>query len=129
MKYLLALLMLITSPAWAGWELVAKNADGVQFFIDFQTIRKEGKRVKVWQLTNLSSPIVSKGIEIFSLRARYEFDCNKEQIRMLTITAFSDIHAEGKVLKNQEGDLNWDDIAPETVTWAVLQSVCKAPAR
>ena len=54
--YLLALVMLIVSPAWADWTLVSETTEGTKFYTDFSTIRKEGNLRKVWEVTNLSSP-------------------------------------------------------------------------
>jgi hypothetical protein len=44
--------MLIATPAWTGWEHVVKDEDGARFLIDYQTIRRDGSKVKFWQLVN-----------------------------------------------------------------------------
>jgi hypothetical protein len=126
---LLAFVMLIAPPAWAGWELIAENQNGAQFFIDFESIRKDGNRMKAWQLTNFVKPLNVQGNDIRSFRTRYEFDCKQEQIRHLTTTAFLSLNAGGAVFKTDDTIGNWYDIAPKTVDWELLQSVCKAPAR
>lgn len=129
MKYLLSLLMLIASPAWADWKFVAENQNGAQFFIDFESIRRDGNRIKAWQLINFVTPVNIQGNDIRSFRSRYEFDCKQEQTRGLTTTAFLGLNASGEIFKTDHTIQNWSDIAPKTVDWELLQSVCKAPVR
>lgn len=130
MKYLLALLMLIASPAWADWEFVVETESGTQVFIDFQTVRKEGNRVKVWQLTNYSKlEFTPSGLGVVSLRTRFEIDCKEETFLILAIAAFSEKNAGGKML-GEEGESNkWVHIVPRSTQSAVSNKVCKAPAR
>ena len=129
MKYLLVLLMLIASPAWAGWEHIAESDDGVKFLIDYQTIRKDGNKVKFWQLVNYPTPQILGEIKYASTRSRQEYDCKQEQRRVLTLTAFDAWNADGKAVVKEEETGNWREIPPETVVWAIMKKVCKAPAR
>jgi hypothetical protein len=130
MKYLLTLLMLFAPPAWADWDFVVETESGTQVFIDFQTVRKEGNRVKVWQLTNYLKPQkIPSGLEIFSLRTRYEFDCKDETSRMLAITAFPEQYAKGKELGHEGESNKWEHIAPRSTHSEVLKKVCKPPVR
>lgn len=125
MKYLLSLLMLITSPAWAQWSLVSET-EGAQFLVDFENIRKDNDRIKVWVLTNFSKPQKIKGHDIRSFRSRYELDCKQEQIRNLTISAFSSPNARGTLFGTEDSLGAWYDPAPRTSDWEILKSVCKA---
>ena len=126
---LLAFVMLIAPPAWADWEFVSKGESGNEFFIDYQTIRKDGNRIKVWQLTNFATPLRPKGLEIYSFLSRYEIDCKQEQTRVLTIRAYPRPNANGTLVLAEDVVGNWYDIAPKTVEWEINHSVCKAPAR
>jgi stringent starvation protein B len=126
---LLALVMLIASPAWAQWTPISET-DGAKFFLDFENIRKDNNRVKVWVLTNFSKPLKIKGDEIVSFRSRYEVDCKQEQIRVLAISAFSRANAAGTVFGTEEmQNERWSDPAPRTSDWEILKSACKAIAR
>ena len=128
-KYLLSLLMLMASPAWAQWTLVSEP-DGAKFFVDFENIRKDNNLLKVWVLTNFSKPLKLKGNEVMSFRLRYEVNCKQEQTRVLEISAFSRPNAAGTFLGTEEREnAKWSDEAPRTGGWDILKSVCKAPAR
>jgi hypothetical protein len=129
MKYLLALLIMVSSPAWAEWAKVAEGVEGTELFVNYSTIRIEGSKRKVWQLTNFSIPKTALGREVLSLRARVEFDCKQEQQRLLSVSIFSQYFAGGEVIKTENDGTNWQDIPPDAVGWKILQSVCKAPAR
>lgn len=128
MKYLPSLLMLIASTAWAGWEHVVQDEDGARFLIDYQTIRKDGNKVKFWQLVNYPKPVTLGEVKYLSTRSRQEYDCKQEQKRVLTVTAFDNWNADGQaVIKEETG--KWQEIPPETVVWEIMKKVCKAPAR
>ena len=128
--FLVSLLILIALPAWASWEFVVETESGTQVFLDFQTVRREGNRVKVWQLTNYPKPQnTPSGLEIFSLRTRYEFDCKDETSRMLAITAFPEQYARGKELGHEGESNKWEHIAPRSTHSEILKKVCKPPVR
>ena len=129
MKYLLALVMLIASPAWAGWEHVVQDEDGARFLIDYQTIRKDGNKVKFWQLVNYQKPGTFGEVKYVSTRSRQEYDCKQEQKRVLTFAAFDTWNANGKAVFTLEETGNWTEIPPETIVWEIMKKVCKAPAR
>ena len=75
MKYLLALLMLFAPPAWAGWTFVTQDVNENSFFLDFETLRKDGNLRKVWQKVELAK---ANKFEWVSTRQRNEFDCKNE---------------------------------------------------
>jgi hypothetical protein len=128
MKYFL-LLMLIASPAWAEWEELAKNERGALIFLNRDTIRQEGSRVKFWQLTNLAKPNVLDGREYLSMRSRVEIDCKQEKQRFMTITAFASLFASGERISEITDVGQWRDIAPDSVSWKLLKTVCMSPVR
>lgn len=129
MKYLLVLVMLVASPAWAGWEHVVQSGNGDRFLINYQTIRKDGNKVKFWQLVNFQTPQALGEVKYLSIRSRQEYDCKQEQKRVLAVSAFGNWNADGQVVIKEEETGKWQEIAPETVAWEIMKKVCKAPAR
>jgi hypothetical protein len=132
MKYLLVLLLLVNFPARANWELVAENNNGDTFFVDFQTLLKQGSRVKFWRLLNYSKPTDMSGLNVLSLRGRIEIDCNEQTSRILTATAHSQNYAKGSelwALSSDELDGKWTHTVPNSTMWIILQRVCKTPAK
>jgi hypothetical protein len=132
MKYLLVFLMLVNFPARANWEWVTENENGVDFFVDFRTLRKDGNRVKFWRVMNYPKPVSAKGQNISSFRSRYEVDCKEETSRVLTVTAFSQKDARGTDLGTEtysEFDTKWEHIVPNSSMFTVLNRVCKTPVK
>jgi len=122
MRYLLGLVMLIASPAWAEWVEVTRSVNGNVIYIDPATIRKEGNRRKVWGITDLSKVGTSGEM---SRKYRKEYDCKDERSRILTIAIYSQAMGDGDVKGNDNIASEWQEIAPETVDESVLKRVCR----
>ena len=123
--YLLALVMLIVSPAWADWTLVSETTEGTKFYTDFSTIRKEGNLRKLWEVTNFSSPRSFSSGVFLSSRTRVEYDCKEERVRNLAFTAHPLLFAEGAILWATESPSNWQYAPPNTPAFEILQRVCR----
>ena len=125
MKYLLVFLMLVVSPAWAGWTLVATSSEtpSDKYFLDFETLRKEGNERRIWKLINLS-PNDKYGWG--SMRSRNLYDCKNDTVQILSQRIFAESFAEGKeVMPAVDSPSQKRDIAPDTIGWIVLKEVCK----
>lgn len=121
MKYLLALLMLIASPAWADWEYVNKDIDGNIFYLDFETLRKDGNLRRIWQMVELADGDKSKWV---STRQRNEYDCKNETRKILSFASFSQKNLKGERLFEHTTPTSASDIAPQSIDWGVLKLVC-----
>lgn len=129
--YLIALCILIASPAWADWLEVAFSDGGAITHIDPTTIRKEGNFIKVWTMDNLPSARTMGGINnVWSMRSRMEYDCKQERVRSLSISAHSERYARGEILGQENSPTQWMDIPPNSVGTKVLNWVCNpSPAK
>jgi hypothetical protein len=119
------MLILIASPAWAGWTLVAisNGAPPDKYFLDFETVRKEGNEIRIWQLINLP-PNDKYGWG--SIRSRNLYDCKNDTVQVLSKRIFAESFAEGKeVTTALNSPSPKSDIAPDTIGWIVLKEVCK----
>ena len=119
-KILLLGLLLAISSAWAGWVQVAQNDSG-DFYIDPETIRKDGNLVRVWQLTDFKQR--NKEGEL-SRRTRTEYDCKQERRRLLSLSTHSEPMAGGTTVANFTPDANWNEIPPGSVSEVFLKIVC-----
>ena len=125
----LSLAMFVALPVSAEWKQVAEGTEGAVHFVDFGTFRRDGSIVRFWQLTNFSKPKKAFGRDVFSFRARIEFDCKQERERLISISLFPEFFANGELIKSEDTGTNWSDIPPDTVSSTVFQSVCKTPSR
>jgi len=121
-SYLIALLILTASPAWADWELLG-NAQGDEVYIDMTTLRIDNSLRRVWTLTNLKK----KGSQgEMSVRVLREIDCKNERTRSLAMTGFTGAMSDGEMLPTYRGDNDpWDYIAPRTVAHAIYLRACR----
>jgi len=102
------------------WVLIEKNDDGDSFYIDPQTLRKNGTIRVVWVIEQLAAR--DKDGEK-SRRRRFEFDCTNERFRVLSSTTHSGPMTSGKLLATM-GETQWYDIPPGTAISTKLEYVC-----
>lgn len=121
MKYLLALVILIATPSWAGWTFVTQDVEENSFSIDFETLRKDGSLRKVWQKVELTKP---NKFGHFSIRQRNEYDCKNETKSISSVAAFSKGNLEGEKLFEGNKITDKEDVAPSSVDWRILKLVC-----
>lgn len=123
MKYLLALAMLIASPAWADWVEVGEIG-GNKSYIDPSTIRIDGNFRKVWTMDNYPMSRSVNGVNVWSLRSRFEYDCKEERLRLLSVSSFSKPYATGESLNQYDSPTEWRDIPPNTIGTVIFNRVC-----
>jgi hypothetical protein len=118
-KFLLVILLTFSSLVHAQWKSIGYSSDGDEFFIDYSTIQRVNKIVKVWVKVNLSQS--NEGI--LSTRTYQEYDCTDKKYRNLTRTLFKKLnleHSDSTYSKPTE----YFFIAPETVSSKILNIVC-----
>ena len=121
----LVLLFLLTSvsvPASAEWVKFAEGGDGVSYYLDPATIRRNGSLRRVWILQDLKQRDQEGEM---SRRALEEFDCKEERYKILSSSTHSEKMAEGNTLvMSNKPDVEWRFIPPGTVTEPLLRLVC-----
>lgn len=126
MKYLLAWMLLLASPAWAEWSPFGETANGDKYYLDLTTFRKDGGFIRIWELRNFSQKReFAKTQGVLSTRYRTEWDCKNEKMRYLTMSAHSELDARGEVLNQDQQESRWHDIAPSTLIAEKLKLFCK----
>lgn len=120
-KYFL-LLFLVPFLAWGqNWQFVTKNADGISFYVDPSTIKRNGHLVRFWELADFVSGDSSYG----SIRSLSEIDCKENRTKSLDTTAFSGQMASGRILgRDDERTARWDPIPPGTAVEVMMRLVC-----
>ncbi len=122
-KLFLTIALFMCLPVMADWKYIATEFESEsEFFLDFETLRKDGNIRRIWQVVNLKPGDKSGWV---SIRSRMEFDCKNETSQGFTAMAFSEKFAGGKDLFQSSKPTTKSDVAPNTVGWIVLQEVCK----
>ena len=120
-KLCLLAFVMIASPAWAGWTYVDTDVKDSQFFINFETLRKDGNIRRVWQKVEFTK---ATHLGWGSIRQRNEYDCKNETKSILSAAAFSRGNLEGERLFEANKIIEKEDVAPDSVDWRVLKLVC-----
>ena len=85
-KIYFLLISLFTFPVYADWVLVSVNDVSDEFYIDSETIIKDGNKVNCWEKIHFSD----QSQEFKSVRIFEEIDCKKRTHITLQVTAFSE---------------------------------------
>jgi hypothetical protein len=105
-----------------------EGADGTTFYIDRDSIKKEGKLLRVWELQDLKEkgPLDEK-----SRRVLVEYDCKDERRRVMSFSFHADQMGAGLTLKSDQTPGKWNLMVPNTTGSVVFQvaSALKAPLK
>ena len=108
------------------WMRATEGADGTVFYIDRDSIKKEGSLIRVWELQDLKSkgPLDEK-----SRRVLVEYDTKNDRRRVLSFSFHGDQMGAGITLKADQTPGKWTMVAPNTTAAVVFQvaSALKAP--
>ena len=91
-------------------------------FIDTSTIKFNGKKFKIWGITNYKK---QEPDGIYSQRYQDEYDCIKEMRRSTYLSSHSGKFAEGEIKFNSPINDSWRPIPPGTLGDRIKILICK----
>ena len=99
---LLLILMVLSINVWAEWTAVTKSSDNnITSYVDLQSIRKKGSKVKIWDLTDLKTAQAFNNVSYLSSVSHYEYDCSEETQQLLDFYAYSENMGLGETVNVQ----------------------------
>ena len=122
--FLALILTLSTTNTIAGWVPVGGN-DKFTIYSDPDTVNKSEGMVKMLRLTDFNSVQISDGHYYLSTQREDEYDCVKEQRRIIFVNAYTKNMGEGYLVMkvvNKSGD--WKPILPDSQGEALWQVAC-----
>lgn len=125
MKRLLALLILVSIPAFAfaEWTMIQTNDEG-NMYIDLDSIQKSGDLVTVLTLNDYYG--FQKHDELSS-QSKEMHDCKNKKFKALSIHYFSDNMGKGKVIETfdfNESETVWSDVVPYSIGELKVNIIC-----
>ena len=114
-------LSLLSTPVFADWTKVSKNADAT-FYVDFERIRKHGGYVYYWVLGDYLKP--SKQGDL-SGKVYYQGDCKLFRYKYLSGSGHKEPMGRGTGLMENRPDKEWRFPPPNSPIETILKSVCK----
>ena len=111
--------MLITAPVWAGWEKMFDGEEGMSFYIDPATIKKNGDLETVHVLSDVTLADAQWKQKYPDGQRSWitlsEFDCKgSERWRQLAVFQYAERMAAGKIVNAYPQVGNWQEIAGAT---------------
>ena len=120
---LTAALALITHNAMADWSAYSKSDVSTGYY-DVATARKSGSKVKLWILYDQTKEDSILGKPYWSTKQRTEFDCKREQWRVLSLSFYSDHMGKGKVVISSSDKNKFQPVLPGTVIEHYYKLAC-----
>lgn len=106
---LLALLVLMGVPAWAGWQIVGSNGAS-DLFADNGPVRREGDKVRMWDMIDYRELQERAGVSYRSMKVEVEYDCAVRRFRNLSATLHAGRLAEGEPVATYARADAWQEI-------------------
>ena len=128
MKKLTILLVIIftflfSNTTWGEWSYVEENVNGVKFYYDKDRLRKSGKYLYFWELTDYIKPDDLWGY--LSTTKYIQLDCNIIRFKVLKIQTYNKPMGEGK----QEFDFTvkeeFTNPKPNSVREVIYNKICE----
>ena len=123
-KVVVLLLLMVSTTVLAEWNKVGQSANGV-FYVDIQSIKKKGKKAKIWILSDYKSVHEYNGKRHLSSVERDEFDCSEDKFRVTDLSLYSE-NMKGGFIVSSEYNLKESSISvePLTINDDILKIAC-----
>ena len=115
------------SPANAAdWAAVGLFEQGT-FYIDRDSIAREGETRKVWIMLDYRQPKTnSHGQAYRSTRSLQQIQCKTQQVKTLSLAFYKGTRGAGDVLSSEGVIQEWQPIPPDSVLAKMAWTVCGA---
>ena len=114
-----------TGPVLAAdWAALGLFDQGT-FYIDRDTIVREGETRKVWTMLDYRQPKSnSHGLPYRSTRSLVQIQCKTQQVKTLSLAFFKGTRGSGDVLSSEGVIQDWQPIPPDSVLAKMAWTVC-----
>ena len=116
---------LFTNTSWGEWSFVGGYDSGTKVYYDKDRVRKSGKSLYLWELTDYLKPI---GKGVFSTTKYVQLDCSIFRYKILRIQSYKNSMGEGKIKmewtpKGEQGE--WYYPKPNSSSEFMYNKVCE----
>ena len=123
-KFILIVFLIIASnSASAKWLVVGETNNALHYY-EPGTLRKNGNKAKMWELTDYIVAKKDSEKEYKSVKMQSEYDCVEYQHRPIYAVTYSENMGDGQIIANLDGDKNWKPAVPGSVREALLKIAC-----
>jgi hypothetical protein len=126
-KAVFLLLAAASSGAWADWskwEMVDRTESFI-VYADTATIRKSGDVARMWDLSDAKTEKAFAVVKSSrSFKSEREYDCAKQQLRLLYISWHSANMGEGAIIGSDAHEGNWQPALLGTIGERLWKIAC-----
>jgi hypothetical protein len=124
---LMLLLATVSSSAaaqWGKWFLVDQSQTFV-IYAHIATIRKAGNMAQMWDLSDAKTGQTLGGVrQSRSFTIEREYDCSKQQVRVLYVAWYPEQMGEGKIVGSESNPGNWQPALLGTIGERLWKIAC-----
>jgi hypothetical protein len=124
MRPVVLFLLLLTTPAWAGWKNVGDDPLGT-LYADTDGIVRDGSLVRMQWLLDYSSFRRMVEVGYFSQRTRAEFDCREARMRVLDVALLADHMGQGKEVYADDSPRDWESVEAGSSADKLRAAACR----
>ena len=120
------MLLFTSQSVSAAWVDIGSGTSTTSFFIDPDTLQKNGNFVRVWTKHEYSSPRQNAANATFQSESFYtEFDCKEKKYRALSSNTYAESQLRGGIISSKTTPNPWTFVPPDTIANVMLNIVCK----
>ena len=116
-------MIMFSSSSYADWKKVTSNVLGTDFYVDFETIKRNNEFLYYWQLDDYLEPLSDADGPRFSSILKYKVDCDLLGYKRLTATFYSGQMGKGSS-KTLEVDEDWQYTPPDSSGTFIRKKLC-----
>jgi len=118
-----SLIFLISSNVFGAgnWILIGKSDLGDEFFLDKNSIQKNGDIINFWRRQNFASKTDDGN---FSSKVQASINCQTSEQLTRSMIFYDKKNNLGKITKNFTVNDSWKPIPSGAVSWYFMQQVC-----
>ena len=125
MTKILALIFLVASAnsyANSNWIYLTSTVDNDEFFIEPNSIQKDGDSVTFWTKRNFADRTEFGDL---SEKIQRTINCRRREGILRSIQTYDDINNSGKLTASFKSHDSWRRIVPDSAEWLMMSFVCK----
>lgn len=127
------MILMLSGPALASWELVRSTPGAVSVYVERETIERSGNLARIWSLFDLATAEQSpNGLSFRSTRSRAEFDCANNTRRLLSVDFHEAAMGTGRIVSTRKFaamQSRFDPVVDDSVASSVMKAACMASTR
>lgn len=118
---------------WADWPvrgntlgewIAVERRENLVVYANADTIRKSNDGVQMWGLTDFSSDSGAPVKGVRSLKSEREYDCNRQQMRVLYISRHSGNMGAGDIIGSDSNSGGWQPVMLGTIGERLWRIAC-----